>query len=164
MKLCRVYILLSFIIFSTAQRPANKDDKFSSYYTKFRRVDCESFDNSTGLILFCFVKPVAKRVASLNIGFDVLKPLNTIHIQIIAFFRYGNIYREIIDTKIVDYCGAMSGSEFNMFTKLIFDIVKASNPKMFHKCPYEGKIEYYNLTVDNDIAKKWSVFPHGQYK
>lgn len=158
-------IILSSIFFSTSsQRPATKEDKNSIYFTKFRSVKCENFDNSSAILSFCFVKPISRTVTSLNFGLEIFKPLNSFFLRLIANFRYGNIYREIVDTKIVDFCGAMSGTEFNPFLKMSIEIISQSIPNLFHKCPYVGKNEFYNITIDNEISRKWSIFPNGQYK
>lgn len=164
MKLFHLLIIFSFYYFAFSQRPATKEDKNAQYGIKFRSVECENFDNSTAMFTFCFVKPLSRTVTSLNFGYEIFKPLNSIFIQIIAFFRYGNIYREILDTKVIDLCSAMNGADYNLFLKLVIDIISMTAPKLFHKCPYEGKAEFYNITMDTEIGKKWSIFPEGQYK
>jgi hypothetical protein len=164
----RLFIFLIFLLFlissSTSQRPPTKEDKNLPYSFKFRAVECENFDNSTAILTFCNVKSFSRTFITLNFGYEIFKPLNSLYVQLIALYRYGNIYREIVDTKVVDFCGAMSGTDFNPFMKMIFDIISKSIPKLFHKCPYEGKEGFYNITMDQETGKKWSIFPEGQYK
>lgn len=164
MKLVIVLNFFVFIFLTFSQRPAIEQDKNAIYYTKFRDIKCESFDNSTGVMTFCFIKALSRTKSTLNFGYELFKPLNSFYIQVVASYRYGNIYREIVDTKVVDFCSAMSGSDYNLFLKLIIDMVSASIPNLFHKCPYEGRANYYNITLDIEISKKWSIFPDGQYK
>jgi hypothetical protein len=58
----------------------------------------------------------------------------------------------------------MDGLDYNLFLKLIFDIIRQSIPELFHKCPYEGTMELLSITIDKEMAMKASVLPEGQYK
>ena len=100
----------------------------------------------------------------MNFGLNVGRKVNTIFIQLVASFRYGNIYREVVDTKQINWCQIMDGSDYNLFLKLILDIIRPSVPGLFHKCPYEGLMEFRNITLDTETAKKVTLFPEGQYK
>jgi hypothetical protein len=160
-----ILILLQ-IIGIVSQRPPTKEDEFFKYRTRFRAVKCESVDNSTAYWNFCFIKAHNRYLTSLNFGWMMVKPFTKWYLRVQADYRYGNIYREIVDTKSMDFCPIMakSGSGFNLFFKLIFDLIKASVPSLFHKCPYVERQDFYNITIDDELAKKTTIFPEGQYK
>ena len=58
----------------------------------------------------------------------------------------------------------MGGADYNLFLKLVLDMIRPSVPGLFHKCPYAGLMELRNITLDAETAKKVSVFPEGQYR
>lgn len=48
-------------------------------------------------------------------------------------------------------------------TNFIINTCRGSASKeIFHKCPFQGKIQVYNFTLNND--KLLSIFPNGRYK
>ena len=146
------------------QRPMKAGDNLSKYGVKFRGIECLSTDNSTVYFTFCFVKSYSKKMSTLNFGLKIQKKVKSIFVQLIASFRYGNIYREIVDTKQINWCQIMDGADYNLFLKLILDIIRQSVPGLFHKCPYEGLLEFYNITMETEDARKVTLFPEGQYK
>ena len=82
--------------------------------------------------------------------------------QFILHYRYGTIYREVIDTKKREWCSIMDGMQTHMYIMLIIRQLKESAPKLFHKCPYQGDYQLYNITVDE--SKAFDLFPEGYYK
>lgn len=56
----------------------------------------------------------------------------------------------------------MNGLIANLFLMTILAEVKDSAPQLFHKCPYQGSIDVYNLTTDSQ--KAFDVFPEGIYR
>jgi hypothetical protein len=58
----------------------------------------------------------------------------------------------------------MQSTDYNLFLKLCIDIIKGSIPNLFHKCPYVGLNEFYNITLDINVGKSFAIFPEGQYK
>ncbi|KAL7013679.1 hypothetical protein ACKWTF_015522 [Chironomus riparius] len=160
-----IFLFLTIHHFSSnAQRPMTSEDKFAKYTTKFRGIECKSIDNTTIYFKFCYAKSYSRTISTLNFGIKTQKKLNSIYLRIVASFRYGNIYREVIDSKLVNFCQAMNGSSYNLFLKFIFDVIEKSIPGLLHKCPYEGDFDFKNITIDNQLAMKFSIFPEGQYK
>ena len=119
-----VFIFCVWITSISSQRNPIEEDKKSIYYLKFRSVKCEIFDNSSVLTKFCFVKPISRSVSSLNLGFDVIKPLYSIIMQVIGYYRYGNVYREVMNTNLVNFCAVMNGLDNNLLMRVIFDSIK----------------------------------------
>ena len=100
---------------------------------------------------------------TLNIAGSVVKPLKKpFYFQFILYYRYGTIYREVIDTKKREWCDVMDGGQTHMYITMLVTQLKESVPKLFHKCPYQGEYNLYNLTVDD--AKTFDLFPQGFYK
>jgi hypothetical protein len=62
-------------------------------------------------------------------------------------YRYGTIFREIIDSKPVEFCGLIAGKESNLLAKLFIEAIKDSVPQLMHPCPFEvsfGNLKCYN--------------------
>ena len=64
--------------------------------------------------------------------------------------------------KEIDWCSLMAGTSGNVFYSTAINLVRDSKPDLFHKCPYEGEINGYNISVD--VSKYPSVFPSGTYR
>ena len=103
---------------------------------------------------------------TLNVVESIVKPLKKPFYAIlfyhILFYRYGNIYREVIDTKKREWCAIMDGGQTHPFVSLVIAQIKGSAPKLFRKCPYLGDYNLYNITVDEE--KAFDLFPQGFYK
>ncbi|KAL7012335.1 hypothetical protein ACKWTF_014784 [Chironomus riparius] len=130
--------------------------------TRFRSIECQA-DNNTAVMESCYVKAVSRRTATLNLKIKLLKIYNKpIHIQMILYYRYGNIYREVIDTKPIEWCSIMAGLTGHLFMMQTIQQIKEVAGDVIHKCPYENSIEVKNLTLDDN--KALDVFPEGTYK
>lgn len=156
-------ILLIFQQLSNGQRPLLPNEKNVNYISKFRAVKCSSTKNSTASFTFCYIKSYSRTVSTLNFGIKTEKLIKPF-LQFIVSYRYGNIFREIMDTKVIDWCPIMDGTNSNLLLKFLIDTISDSVPGLFHKCPYEGLMEFHNITINDEIAKKLSIFPEGQYQ
>jgi len=109
------------------------------------------------------MKAVSRKIVTLNVGVKLLKSLNKpIYIQIILYYHYGLIYREVINTKKQEWCDIMDEKSTNIYFSHTIAQIKASAPGLMHKCPYEGDVEVKNLTIDDE--KSFDIFPEGFYK
>lgn len=147
-----------------AQRPMLPEDKHAKYLIRFRALECKSTDNSTASFTFCNIKAYSRTFVALSFGIQTFRNFTNIFVRLVVYFRYGIIYREVIDTKLIHWCPLMDGIGSNPFFTVLMDVIKKSIPNLFHKCPYGGVMEFKNITIDNEIAKKISIFPEGQYK
>lgn len=139
-----------------------KCDKNEVVKTRFRSVECQA-DNISAIIENCYVKAVSRRTATLNYKLKLLKVFNKpIYIQMILYYRYGNIYREVIDTKVIEWCEIMDGLTGHLFLMQTIQQIKDIAGDVIHKCPYENFIEVKNLTLDE--SKAFDIFPEGIYK
>lgn len=106
---------------------------------RFTALECRP-ENTSIAIHYCYIKAISRRVTTLNVGLTFIKPLKRqFNVQFVENYRYGNIYREVINTHKLDFCGLMGNSLSNPFVSSIMNEVKASAPQLFHKCPYEGE-------------------------
>ncbi|KAL7011867.1 hypothetical protein ACKWTF_014497 [Chironomus riparius] len=156
----KVLIYLQLLSQITAKR-IKQTESFTNG-TRFRSIECKA-DNLTSIFNFCYIKAVSRRVTTFNVGYKMLKPISKpFYIQLILYYRYGLIYREVIDTKKQDWCEIMNGKSTHLFISQTIAQVKEGAPFMFHKCPYEGEIVVRNLTLNDE--KGFDVFPEGIYK
>jgi hypothetical protein len=58
----------------------------------------------------------------------------------------------------------MENSGYNLFMKMCLDMIRESVPNLFHKCPYDGHNEYFNISLNSAMGFSFSIFPEGQYK
>lgn len=130
--------------------------------TRFRSVKC-SVDNYSVILNGCYLKAYTRRIVTLNLVGSVVKALKRpLYFQFILHYRYGTIYREVINTKKREWCAIMDGVQTHMYINLVIAVLKESAPKLFHKCPYKGDYQLYNITVDD--SKTLDLFPQGFYK
>jgi Protein of unknown function (DUF1091) len=164
----RVQIFIFLIHFCTlvsTQRDATADDVKLRYFVKIRGIKCESFDNATAYPTICFAKAYSRKVTAINFGYSILKPLKkNLYVEISCNYRYGNVYREVISTKPLNWCSTVETVKLNPVMKLFINSMDTGMSKIIHKCPYEGNENFYNITIDQDKARKISIFPEGYYK
>ena len=156
----KLLIFIQLLTFSDVKcaRPAENFKEGS----RFQSIKC-SANNSTARVNYCFIKAVSRKIVTLNVGVKLLKSINKpLYVQLILYFRYGLIYREVINTKKQEWCDIMDGKSTNLYFSHTIAQIKASAPGLFHKCPYEGDVDVKNLTVDDH--KAFDIFPEGFYK
>ena len=157
-------IILTIFLVILNFNPSNCDSKSQIFSSgvRFRSIECDA-DNKTSIIKYCYIKAVSRRVATLNVGIHFTQAVQKpIYIQLILFYRYGNIYREVIDTKKIELCSVMDGLSGHLFLMQTFEQIKALAGDALHKCPYDRDIDIKNLTLDQ--AKAFGLFPEGIYK
>lgn len=112
------------------------DDNFN-YGDRPRSIEC-STDNETIKINFCNIRAISKKLVFINFGFEIMKPLKSpIYIQIIYNYRFGTIYREMINSNKIEFCELFSGKQTNPVIELFMDVLKRCVPNFIHSCPYE---------------------------
>lgn len=130
--------------------------------TRFRAVKCSS-DIDAVILYTCHLKAYSRRIVVLNLHGNIIRPFNKpIYSQFSLSYRYGTIYREVINTQKREWCSIMEGEPTHLLISLNIDHLKTSAPQMFHKCPYIGEQKFLNVTLDE--SKAYDVFPQGFYK
>ena len=156
----KILIFLQLLTFLTVKSAKSTDSYVDG--SRFKSIECTA-NNITAIVTYCYMKAVSRRIVTLNVGVKFLKPINKpIYVQIIVNYRYGLIYREVINTKKQEWCGIMDGKSTHPMLSQTIAQIKGSAPKLFHKCPYEGEVELKNVTLDDQ--KSFDVFPEGNYR
>jgi len=157
---CFILLIIILSVFEVSSKP--KDEFLIG--TRFKSVKCEA-DNSTILLKYCYLKAISRRIVHLNLGVKLLIPYTKpYYVQMILSFKYGTIFRQVIDTKQIEWCGFMSGSNVHPFFKLTIDQLRKSASSLFHKCPYDGEIDLKNVTVNELYSEGAFGFPQGIYR
>ena len=162
----RVFIFIIFIfslLFLQSQAAKSKPTDPPKVSSRFKSIRC-SADNATIVIKFCFLKAISRKVVTANVGVKILTPLNKINIQFILNYRYGLIFRPVIDTKPQDWCAIMKGANPNPYIKLFLDTLKDSTASGIHECPYVDDFDANNVTLNYDRVHPTAIFPEGTYR
>ncbi|CAO1332432.1 unnamed protein product [Diamesa hyperborea] len=127
---------------------------------RFTSVVCTVFNNDTINDHFCHVKAYSRSYSTLNFGGLVTKKLTVIGVDMKVEYKYGTVFREVISPPPIEWCSFQQNS--NVFFSMIVDLVKDSAPSLIHSCPYYGRIDVYNLTIN--VNNFLSVFSQGDYR
>lgn len=73
-------------------------------------------------------------------------------------------YRQIFKLSKIEWCSFMAGTaKSNYMINFIVNTIKESTgEQLFHKCPYEGRIEILEFSMKNE--KLFSIYPRGKYQ
>lgn len=154
------FLLVFQLLFFSAATCENQKNFVNG--TRFQSINCQA-NNSTLIINYCFIKAISRKVTTINIGLSFLKPVNKpIYVLFSLNYRYGLIYREVINTKKQEWCEIMEGKSTHLYITQTINQIKETAPHLIHKCPYEGGMEIKNLTLDEN--KSLDVFSEGFYK
>lgn len=102
-----------------------------------RSIEC-IVDNETIRVDSCNVKAYSRRTAVYNIDLTFLKTIESpIYVNIVYLYRFGTIYREMLNSGIVEFCEVMDGKSLNLVLELLTNALKRSVPQLIHLCPYK---------------------------
>lgn len=77
------------------------------------------------------------------------------------FYRYGTIMRQVLQTPNIEWCEVMRASALNPLYAEIMKIVKRTDSKLVHECPYN---EFIMENKIPDLTSLPSIFSDGYYK
>ena len=159
-----IFWILALIFISIYKIDSNSTDNYVDG-ARFKSIKCQA-DNITILFKFCFMKAISRKMVTMNLGVTFLVPYTKpYYVQFILNYRYGTIFRQVIDTYQCEWCGIMSGGETNPFIEGVINVVKSAAPALFHKCPYEGEMDLKNITYDGaSFDHHTKTFPQGTYR
>ncbi|KAL7012334.1 hypothetical protein ACKWTF_014783 [Chironomus riparius] len=141
---------------------ASQCRKLNQYSGRFRSIECDA-NNRSAIVEYCYIKPVSRQHATLNVKIHFTEVIyKPVYVNLILFYRYGNIYREVINTKVIEWCTIMDGIANHLFLMQVIDFVKQYSGNTMRKCPYETDVELTNVTFDE--TKAYDIFPEGTYK
>lgn len=164
--MCR--FLFVFAIFATLlivnSEAARKYERPPKFNLRPKSTHCES-DNKTITVKYCYIKALSRKVVAASLGLKFSVPLTKpFYIQLIINYRYGLKFHPVIDTKQIEWCSVMEGSDTNPLIKLFVNNLKEKTPKLFQKCPYDGDLDFQNISVITEDLKEAEVFPEGTYR
>jgi len=141
------------------------NDKNFTNGVRFSSLKCKA-DNKTTLIKFCYLKAVSRKIVTFNLGVKFLVPfVKPSFGHTIVYYRYGTIYRQIIEIKKFELCEILDGGDTSPLIKLFIDMLKSRSPHLIHKCPYDGDWDLTNFTMNMDLINGASMFfPQGTYR
>ena len=162
-RLAFIIFIVSLLYLQYAESARPKTTEPSKVRSRLKAGRCIA-DNVTTVVLYCYVKAVSKLVVVANVGVKLLIPLDKINIQFVVSYRYGLVFRPVIDTKPQDWCAIMKGAETNPYIKLIIKTINETAASGIHECPYTDEFHINNLTLNYDGVDPSAIFPAGTYK
>ena len=156
-------VLLLTLIFSSIKATKSKEPP-PKFLVRPNAIYCVA-DNKTILTKYCFLKPYSRYLLTANLGFKFLEPLNKpFYIQLLIYYRYGTIFRQVIDSKQNEWCSFMEGTDTFPLLKSIVVYINSTFPQLIHKCPYKGELDLFNYTLSAGLPIQSQIFPQGYYK
>jgi hypothetical protein len=133
---------------------------------KFKSVKCKNLDPSYAKLYKCFVKPISRNESTLNVDVDILKVMKApIFVESQLLFRYTTISRPIYPKITFDFCAVMRGDGVvEKFTLFLISFFRDSIPQLFHKCPFYGRMNLPNITLNVKSLPMDKLLPTGIYK
>jgi len=160
----KLIFVSAFILSIQIINSARNRETAPKYVVRPNGINCEA-DNQTVLMKYCFLKPISRYIVTASMGFKYLIPLKKpIYVQMLMLYRYGTIFRQIIDTKQNEWCGFMEGAETFPLIRMMTGHLNSTVPQLIHKCPYEGELDLFNFTLSNGSPPESQIFPQGYYK
>ncbi|CAO1332475.1 unnamed protein product [Diamesa hyperborea] len=80
--------------------------------------------------------------------------------KMIVEYKYGTVFREVMNPPAIEWCSFKKST--SVFYSMVFDLIKDSAPGLLHKCPYFGRVDVHNMTVN--VNNFLSVFSQGDYR
>lgn len=110
---------------------------FQGYSYRFTSVKCSASLINTTKNHFCFVKNFNRNVSTMNYGFFLNRPLNQMFIKFSIDYKYGSVFRPIMNPPVFEWCSVISTNSSQLVLKVVIDMIEESVPKLIHKCPYQ---------------------------
>lgn len=160
-------IFTIFLTFAISQEPPKTDiDRTAAYFSTFKSVECHNFDEKIGYLRNCSIKAWSRRNIVLNFGYTLVRTLTRpFFVTVVMSYRFGNIYREVMNLKDHEFCAIMDVADSHAIFQRIVSTFYNTVPGLFHKCPYvKGDADFYNITIDETESRKKAMFPEGFFK
>lgn len=81
--------------------------------------------------------------------------------EVIFYYRYGTIYRQVMKTPKVEFCAVMKAMTGTPLLAVLIDLAKSVEPTAIHECPYN------NLIIKNKpltLSALKTIFSSGEYR
>lgn len=129
-------MLLLFLALLTLVSPVFTDP-IQGYSYRYSNVKCSGSLKNTITNHFCFVKNYNRNVSTLNFGFTLTRDLNKVFLKYSVDFKYGAVFRPVLDPPAIEWCSFIVGSSNNVLFSVILDMIRESSPQLIHKCLYK---------------------------
>ena len=143
-----VLLLFIFVIVSTVT-----PDPLQGYSYRFTSVKCSNGSAlQTTKDQFCYIKNFSRNLSTINFGLTVTRPLNIIYLKYSIDFKYGAVFRNIINPPVLEWCAFYKENSKNVLLNTLLDMIRDSTPGLLHNCPYQVRM----LTFKYKIFEKWN--------
>jgi hypothetical protein len=165
LKLRFILIFSILAILVIAQDLVTNETAHRPYTFRFKSAHCQNIDKSIVFVSKCFIKAYSRSVSAFTIGYVISEPLvRPIFIQVVLHYRYGTIYREIINSHKRDLCEFLDDHRSNPILYMVLKPAFSSIPNFPKRCPITESADFANITIDNEnMAKDQFRFPEGLY-
>lgn len=100
----------------------------------------------------CYVQAVSRTFSTFNLIANFKNPVyspilvsckkncdafNRLQLTVVIYYRYGTIFREVINPPTFEWCSSVESLSANVYLKPIHDLLKDTAPQIFQKCPYK---------------------------
>lgn len=121
---------------------------------KLTALKCLQYNPGLFKLEKCFVKAISRNLGKFNIAGTLTRPVSApLHViyafslqkeiferklqaQLVVFYRYGTIFREVIKGPKLEWCSALKNMKNNAFVMLFYDLLYEKAPQAFQDCPY----------------------------
>ncbi|CAO1363775.1 unnamed protein product [Diamesa serratosioi] len=134
--------------------------KPSDMTVRFTNMACQVLDPIFATDISCNIKAYSRTQSTANFGFMLKKKLTKVMVKVIIEYKYGNVFREVINPPQADWCNFQKSK--SLFFSMVVDLIKDTAPQLVHKCPYFGRLDVFNMTLNAN--KFLSVFSEGDYR
>lgn len=151
----KVLFLVSYCV--SAVRSDQKKPLNSIYVNAVR---CNFSEKYVFKNVSCFAKSFSRNFSTINVIATFKRPMMNFFVsffwQVVMelvyiflfffqftvklFYRYGTIFREVINSPMVDICSIVTPSFTNIWVKMVRDLIYDTTPGSMHECPYSVRM------------------------
>ena len=124
------------------------------YYYRFTSAKCSGSSKNTTSTHFCFVKNFNRNLSTMNFGFTLNRDLNQMFLKYTFDFKYGAVFRTIMDPPELEWCSFMGVRSKNVLMDVIIETVQDSVPGLIHTCPYKV---VYSIQITKHLFKIFNI-------
>lgn len=149
---CKLHLIIALLIIVSGLA-------YQNVYVKY--VKCNPsmdfyFPNFT-----CYAKSINRTCSTITFLYESILPISFVYMQAAISYKYGTIYRQVLDIKRFEYCGLMLRGTKNLVTNFLINIIKESAPAFVQPCPHK----LINVSqAPMSVTSVTSPFATGDYK
>ncbi|KAG5668685.1 hypothetical protein PVAND_016614 [Polypedilum vanderplanki] len=157
-----VSCLLLNLTFIISKRSYTSPDAYWVYFKQFKCEITEQGKISDYIYnLTCFAKSWSRNHSTMNAIAYLKKPMQSPFISASIAYKYGTIYREIINLPRYNVCNIHELSKNNLLIRHIYKVFTILTPGLIKECPYYN-IKMINATLNG--TDPVGMFAQGDYR